>query len=375
MTAKNENLDQMNFEYDAALWALGDRLKEADFSHESTIRYTLRQRLMNDLHSKPFRNHSSRRRLRLSPTWLTAIFLTIIAATVLISTQLGDSPSYSSFIRQQDSTSTIDPVFLTITPIVGDANATLRAMPSVTPIATTIRVEVMPLDSVISTYNISHWELDQYRLVVVATQDIPANTTIEADMLTEILMPIEVAPPLGYSSVEMVTGMTFTSDIQQWSPIDYGIEGNSNILLDQDHVAMVIPPTSPVVEPLKLLEEGERFNVSGIVRYLDLGGEFQTTLDIASLVAPTIQVEGTLSSTQGIIEDVVIIKNDYQRDFRGCLHQPAAVDAGTGEYIPIVSPMRYPCLITISVPAEDAETLSWALEAGLPMAINSVDTD
>jgi hypothetical protein len=234
MTSEKETIEQFNqcidellehktFDPDVhhenmAILRLGESLRAMDFSSESKTRHRLRQKLLNELVLQQSPQNGTRSLPRLSITWLVAVFVLIVAVSILMSIQSNDSPSYSSLIGQPQNTPTTEPVLLTITPMVADTNATVMAMPSVTP-ASTSRTSTMRLEDVVTTFHISHFPLGDYQVVVIATQDIPANTVLEAEMLTEALIPTEIAPPWGYSSVELLVGLTVATNISQWSPI------------------------------------------------------------------------------------------------------------------------------------------------------------
>lgn len=387
MTAKKETVQQFNEQLDeviqnkpyqsnindenSPLWALSDTLRNTDFSDESQIRHSLRQRLMNNLVAQKTPQNRTWSWPRPSVTWLVAIFTVIIAGTILMSIQSNDSPSYSSLIQQPQNTATTEPVLLTLTPMVGDTNATIMAMPSVTPGSNVITYTI-PMEDIFTTYYISSWPANTYQVVVIATQDIPAGMELEADMLTEALIPIEFAPRSGYSSVELVVGLTVEDDISQWAPIP----SISFEFDDLNHVAIAIPPDSPISEALQAVAEGEQFSITGTFRFVDIDESMQEIPAFATILPSESEVDGEVQTvSEEIVSDAVVLWNSYWRDFRGCVSQPTAIDTGSDEFIPINSPARYPCYIIVTMPPQDAVVFTWALDSQIPMTVGPVESD
>lgn len=220
---------------------LAEEMMRIDFSLDSQIREPLRQRLLQRRQMMLQAKTMETTLPRLSLTWVMAIVTLVIIGGLFLafSPDGGDSSSGGAFGSgsQQRASDTPPPTGLPSPTIVPTPTMPFTATP-VQPYA--LRPTVPPPST-------GAMGLPYSQSVVVAAQNIPAGTELEASMLTIVQWPMEAVPLASFVSPEELVGTTTVAPIPRWAPIQ-----QTHVLLadeGDETVVMVLPAT---------LEFGER---------------------------------------------------------------------------------------------------------------------
>ncbi len=185
-----------------------------------------------------------------------------------------------------------------------------------------------------------------YQPVVIALQDMPRGTTIERRaMLAVVYWPTEILPEGIFTDPASLVGYVVAEDVAQWQPVLSSAlaERNPNVdlsaVIPSGKVAVALPFD---VAQAPALQDGDTVDIYLSLLFVNVDERFQ---EVAITPAPTVDPE---LASQRAVDDALIV------------HVGAVgVEAEIEETLDV---------ITVAVSPEDAEVLTWAVEARLPIA-------
>ena len=190
-----------------------------------------------------------------------------------------------------------------------------------------------------------------YQPVVIALQDLPHGSRIERrDLLAVIYWPADILPDGSFTDPASVVGYYVTEDIARWQPVLASVLSARNPM--ETNSSSLPPGTVAVAVPLDLIEsiaygvvEGDRVNVIVSFLFVDVDDQFQA-------ITATVNPNEARLVTQNIVSSAEVV-------YIGRMES----EGGSGGMD----------VITLAVSPQEAEILTWAIEAGVTIRLEIVD--
>jgi Flp pilus assembly protein CpaB len=182
--------------------------------------------------------------------------------------------------------------------------------------------------------------------VLVPNRTLPEGTTITEDMLMTVFWPQEQLPD--QVIVDDIAGRVLLSDIRQWEffyPYHLLLDADTPMNLTENRVAFILPIHTRTAV---FLRPGDVVDIYGMVQVVDE--------DCLPLTASEDLVDCVVESTQATLATsarILVASSMHGQNF------------GDGSMDGIL----------LEVDVEDAEVISWAVEAGIPLTFSLVIED
>ncbi len=197
--------------------------------------------------------------------------------------------------------------------------------------------------------------------VVITSQDMPRGTRISGDIVFQLQIvywPIDLVPPGVYSQMSDLAGLTITEDIAQWQPIlaenVAAADSMPVATLPPDRVAVSLPLTTNVGITYGI-QEGDTVDIIATMLSIDVPDDSFTQLVTPPPAQTGVPLAEQLPDGAGLIQQRVI-----QGALVVSISEFSDGVAGPG--------------VTLAVSPHDATTLTWLIEAQLPLQLQRVQS-
>lgn len=272
-------------------------------------------------------------------------------------------------------------------------------------------------------------DISGFEPVVIALQDLPRGIVIEPSMVDVRLWPLDTAPQTSFVDVEQVIGKIARTDIPRESPVvqaqlvenlfDIGRQGSDLATqIEQGLVGIAVPldPTG-LGQAAYGFQAGDRIDVIMSFLFIDVDEEFQTRLPNSITIVTRVE-DGTIGFTdarvgraepspifpegvvlgpsedvqrprlvtQRTVQDAVVLNvgwlpedgelfgvADASPTPASVLAPPPTADPNAAQnqnqqltVVPTATSF-IPVIMVIAVPPQDAITLTWAIDSGIPI--------
>lgn len=203
------------------------------------------------------------------------------------------------------------------------------------------------------------------RPVVIAIQNLPRGTGLGGDMafqLATVYWPSDLVPSGTYSQIADLAGLTVMEAIAQWQPILSEKVASADAMpvatLPPDRIAVSIPVTTNVGITYGI-QEGDLVDIIATILYVNLQdnsgnegfGQLITPPPAQTGVPLALQLpDGARLIQQRVIQEALVVNIGEFPD--------------EGEFP----------LLTLAVSPQDATTLTWLIEAHLPLQLQRVQS-